>query len=355
MLESKFYIDDFQLFMAEVSGSKASKLFGIVFFNNRKKASFLGKKILRELIFEFDQIEFFYALHPIKMHTSSALLGDVLVFSLFRGKKMIHDREFPEQITAADEILQYIKNLIKLGDIAFDTRKPKNLIQTQEQRSFDHKIETSPEKLSDFGVRPNRTTEILKLKPVTPEKELKIRKVFTNPKQDSPSKSHITNEISFDNDLYQPEWFSEGDALSRLEKGVLSALIKSSDSNLLNFLQGLNLKAASRHTVNLQLVKVPPSLLRSSSRTSSTNVSLSSQTPNASSSTKTRTTDKASSSRPCSSSASSETLLTLFRPSAGDSGLWGLPCEWVAKRWPPSLSDWGHPRLLRLAVLLRSR
>jgi hypothetical protein len=51
LLDSKFYIDDFQLFMSEVTGSKANKLFGIVFFNSRKKASFLGKKILRELIF----------------------------------------------------------------------------------------------------------------------------------------------------------------------------------------------------------------------------------------------------------------------------------------------------------------
>lgn len=75
LLDSKFYIDDFQFFMAEVSGNRANRLYGIVFFNNRKKASFLGKKILREVIFEFDQIEFFYALHPIKMHTSSALLG----------------------------------------------------------------------------------------------------------------------------------------------------------------------------------------------------------------------------------------------------------------------------------------
>ena len=60
--------------MSEVSGPKVHKLFGIVFFNSKKKAVFLGKKILRELIFEFDKIEFFYALHPIKMHTSSALL-----------------------------------------------------------------------------------------------------------------------------------------------------------------------------------------------------------------------------------------------------------------------------------------
>lgn len=74
LLDSKFYIDDFQLFMSEVSGRKSERLFGIVFFNSRKKASFLGKKILRELVFEFDRIEFFYALHPIKMHTSSALL-----------------------------------------------------------------------------------------------------------------------------------------------------------------------------------------------------------------------------------------------------------------------------------------
>lgn len=108
--------------MSEVSGRKNLKLFGIVFFNSRKKASFLGKKILRELIFEFDRIEFFYALHPIKMHTTSALLGDVLVFSLFRGRRMIHEREFPEQITAADEILNYIKNLVRIGDIDFDAQ-----------------------------------------------------------------------------------------------------------------------------------------------------------------------------------------------------------------------------------------
>jgi len=66
--------------MSEVSAKKTTKLFGIVFFNSRKKASFLGKKILRELIFEFDKIEFFYALHPIKMHTSSALLVFEMLF-----------------------------------------------------------------------------------------------------------------------------------------------------------------------------------------------------------------------------------------------------------------------------------
>lgn len=141
--------------MSEVTGKKTSKFFGIVFFNSRKRASFLAKKILRELIFEFDKIEFFYALHPIKMHTTSALLvrlsltqGDVLMFSLFRGKRMIHEREFPEQITAADEIPHYIKNLIKIGEINFDdpppAEKKRNLIHVHEQRSFDHQIENSP-------------------------------------------------------------------------------------------------------------------------------------------------------------------------------------------------------------------
>ena len=108
LLDSKFYIDDFQLFMSEVSGRKADRFFGIVFFNSKRKASFLGKKILRELIFEFDRIEFFYALHPIKMHTSSALLVRILsiratysssVFSGARGcsKKDNSQNRSPQQ------------------------------------------------------------------------------------------------------------------------------------------------------------------------------------------------------------------------------------------------------------------
>lgn len=70
--------------------------------------------------------------------------------------------------------------------------------------------------MSDFGGKPNRTTELIKVKPVTPDKELRARKIFTNPKPDSPSKSHITNEISFENDLFQPDWFTEGTALARI-------------------------------------------------------------------------------------------------------------------------------------------
>jgi hypothetical protein len=43
LLDSKFYVDDFQLFMSEVDDSKANRYFGIVFFSNKKKAVFLGK------------------------------------------------------------------------------------------------------------------------------------------------------------------------------------------------------------------------------------------------------------------------------------------------------------------------
>lgn len=51
ILDSKFYIDDFRFFMSEITPARCNRFFGIVFFNSRKKASFLGKKILRELIF----------------------------------------------------------------------------------------------------------------------------------------------------------------------------------------------------------------------------------------------------------------------------------------------------------------
>jgi hypothetical protein len=37
--------------MSEVQQKKSIKYFGIIFFSNKKKALFLGKKILRELIF----------------------------------------------------------------------------------------------------------------------------------------------------------------------------------------------------------------------------------------------------------------------------------------------------------------
>lgn len=97
---------------------------------------------------------------------------------------------------------------------------------------------------------------MIKVKAVTPDKDVKSRKIFANPKQDSPIKSHITNEISFENDFYQPEWFFEGEALSRLEKGLLSALIKGGDQNLVTFLNGLNLKDKSKEKLNIKLVKV---------------------------------------------------------------------------------------------------
>lgn len=78
--------------MTEVGSKKTEVYSGIIFFNNRKSASYLGKKILRELIYEFDQLMFFYALHPLKKHTSSILLGETLNFAIFKGTKLIHER-----------------------------------------------------------------------------------------------------------------------------------------------------------------------------------------------------------------------------------------------------------------------
>jgi hypothetical protein len=181
---------------------------------------------------------------------------------------MIHEREFPEQITAADEIPNYIKNLVKIGEVSFDPpheqKKTRNLIHVHMQRSFDHQIENSPEKLSDFGGKPNRTAELIKIKAITPEKDIKSRKIFAHPKHDSPIKSHITNEISFENDFFQPAWFFEGEELTRLEKGVLSALIKAGDQNLVTFLNGLSLKDKAKEKLNIKLVKVPATRPRSS-------------------------------------------------------------------------------------------
>lgn len=132
---------------------------------------------------------------------------------------MIHERQFPEQITAADEIPNYIRNLLKLGQLTIDPpdheqKKSKNLIHVHLQRSFDHKLENSPEKLSDFGGKPNRTAELIKTKPVTPDKDIKHKPFL--PRAESPIRSQITNEISFESDFHQPEWFFDGDALNRL-------------------------------------------------------------------------------------------------------------------------------------------
>ena len=60
--------------------------------------------------------------------------------------------------------------------------------------------------MSDFGGKPNRTAELIKIKPITPDKDTKVRKAF-HPRAESPMRSQITNEISFESEFYQPEWF----------------------------------------------------------------------------------------------------------------------------------------------------
>lgn len=95
--------------------------------------------------------------------------------------------------------------------------------------------------------------------------DLDSKKIFPQ-RQESPVRSQITNEISFETDLFQPEWFSEGEGLNRLEKALLAALIKASDQALLAFLSGLALKNRQMDKLNIKLVKVTPSPNRSSSK-----------------------------------------------------------------------------------------
>lgn len=104
--------------MQEVGDEHQSKLFGIVFFESLKDAQFLGKKILRELVYEYGStIEFFYSIYPSKIHTGSMLLGPALVFSLFRGRTMIMERIFPRALNAIDEISYLVKTLMTSGEL----------------------------------------------------------------------------------------------------------------------------------------------------------------------------------------------------------------------------------------------
>ena len=94
-------------------------------------------------------------------------------------------------------------------------------------------------------------------KKITKSNTLQIVSPIT--KLDSPIKSQLTNEvneISFENDFFEPEWFSEGGFLNRLEKSFLAAMIKQNDQNLISFCHGLDLKNKSKEKLNIDLVKV---------------------------------------------------------------------------------------------------
>jgi hypothetical protein len=102
----------------EVGQEHQNKLYGIVFFESLKDAQFLGKKILRELVYEYgSNIEFFYSIYPSKIHTGSILLGPALVFSLFRGRTMLLERIFPRALNAIEEICYLVKTLMSSGEL----------------------------------------------------------------------------------------------------------------------------------------------------------------------------------------------------------------------------------------------
>jgi hypothetical protein len=83
-----------------------------------KEAQFLGKKILRELVYEYgEKIEFYYSLYPSKIQVGSALLGSALLFCLFRGGVQVVERMFAAGLGAADEIGYLIKTMMASGEL----------------------------------------------------------------------------------------------------------------------------------------------------------------------------------------------------------------------------------------------
>ncbi len=88
--------------MQEVSALKKKKLLGILFFDDPKSSHFFGKKILRDLIYEFGSIDFYYSLYPSKRSAQSLLLGPTVLFSFFFGKHLLLEREFVEKVSSSD-------------------------------------------------------------------------------------------------------------------------------------------------------------------------------------------------------------------------------------------------------------
>lgn len=167
MAKGRFFIEDFQLFVAEIGHQHEATLFGFVFFDNMREAQFLGKKILRELVYEYgDRIEFYYSLYPSKIHTGSALLGPALLFSLFRGKLPVIERMFPAALNAIDEIGYLIKTMISSGELSKKIKE-----QQRNSRVTDHP--PAFEKHSDLNAEPEpfrnliKTTSYRSVQPVT--------------------------------------------------------------------------------------------------------------------------------------------------------------------------------------------
>jgi hypothetical protein len=116
---------------------------------------------------------------------------------------------------------------MKVGQLNFNKtddligkKRSKNLISVSEQRSFDQKSDVLPKKKN--YEQKNLTTEFFKIKQVCAEKDDEIIPI----RFESPIKSAMGNEISFETEFYQPEWFREGNTLTRMEKSFVSALVK---------------------------------------------------------------------------------------------------------------------------------
>lgn len=82
--------------------------------------------------------------------------------------------------------------------------------------------------------------------------------IFAQLTEQPQSKPTHLNEISFEEpqEVQYPDWFTQGDGLDPLEKGILVNLINKNDEGFLKFAQGLDLVSPNSKALSLQLVRI---------------------------------------------------------------------------------------------------
>ena len=101
LAEEKYFVEDFQLFMAEMTAKHNTQTLGILFFSSTRYAKQLGRKILKDLIFEYgNTIEFYYSLYPMRSIIKEEAVGPMMMFTMFSGKEMVLERKFEETLNA---------------------------------------------------------------------------------------------------------------------------------------------------------------------------------------------------------------------------------------------------------------
>ena len=81
--------------MSEITSKHSTDTLGILFFSSTRYAKQLGKKILKDLVFEYGNvIEFYYSLYPMRSIIKEEAVGPMMMFTLFSGKEMVLERKF---------------------------------------------------------------------------------------------------------------------------------------------------------------------------------------------------------------------------------------------------------------------